>query len=136
NVLDTVLNNLLVTNKIALDPPVRTRVLLSTPLESFTVGRTIVLSLGLIDVLPGESSLAAVIARELGGILLGFKSNTMNAFSDRLLFADQEIFRQFTFRRSSSEDMQANRKAMELLKKSPYADQLPGAGLFLSALAS
>lgn len=135
-VLDTVLNNLLVTNNVAVDPPVRTRVLLSTPLEAFAVGNTIILSRGLIDVLPSEASLAAVIARELAGIVLGFKSTTMNAFSDRMLFEDQEIFNQFAFRRSSNEDLQANRKAMELLKKSPYAEQLPGVGLFLRALAA
>ncbi len=135
-VLDTVLNNLLVTNKISIDPPIRTRVLLTTPLESFTVGHTLLVSRGLIDVLPNEASLAAVIARELAGIVLGFKSNTMNAFSDRMLFEDQQIFRQFVFRRNTSEDMQANRKAMELLKNSPYADQLPAVGLFLKALAA
>jgi hypothetical protein len=135
-VLDTVLNNLLVTNKIAIDPPLRTRVLLTTPLESFTVGHTLVVSRGLIDVLPSEASLAAVIARELAGVLLGFKGNTMNAFSDRLLFDDQKILRQLTFRRSSNEDLQSNRKAMEILKNSPYADQLPGVGLFLKALVA
>ena len=134
-VLDTVLNNLVVTNQVAIDPPVRVRVMLTTPLESFTVGRTIVLSRGLVDVLPSEASLAAVIARELAGILLGYKSSTINAFSDRMLFEDQEIFRQFAFRRSPAEDLQANRKAMELLKKSPYSAQLPGVGLFLRALA-
>src|SRR4029077_3118866 len=46
------------------------------------------------------------------------------------------IFRQFAFRRSANEDLQANRKAVELLKNSPYSGQLPGVGLFLSALAS
>lgn len=135
-VLDTVVNNLLVTNKIAIDPPIRTRVLLTTPLESFTVGHTLLVSRGLIDVLPSEASLAAVIARELASIALGFKTNTMNAFSDRMLFEDQQIFRQFVFRRTSMEDVQANRKAMELLKNSPYADQLPGVGLFLKALVA
>ena len=136
NVLDTVLNNLIVTNKVAIDPPVRTRILLTTPLETFTVGRTILLSRGLIDVLPTEASLGAVIARELAGVLLGFKSSTVNAFSDRMLFEDQEIFRQFSFRRTAAEDLQANRKAIELLKNSPYAAQLPAVGLFLRALAA
>jgi hypothetical protein len=135
-VLDTVLNNLLVTNKIVVDPPLRTRVLLTTPLESFAVGHTLVVSRGFIDVLPSEASLAAVIARELAGVVLGFKSSTMNAFSDRMLFDDQKILRQFTFRRSANEDSQANRKAMEILKNSPYADQLPAVGLFLKALVA
>ena len=38
-VLDTVLNNLQATNDIALERPVRARVLLTSPLESFTVGQ-------------------------------------------------------------------------------------------------
>jgi len=134
-VLDTVLNNLMVTNKISVDPPIRTRVLLTTPLESFTVGHTLLVSRGLVDVLPSEASLAAVISRELAGIVLGFKTNTMNAFSDRMLFEDQQIFRQFVYRRTYSEDQQANKKAMEILKNSPYADQLPNVGLFLKALS-
>jgi len=135
-VLDTVLNNLLVTNKIVVDPPVRTRVLLTTPLESFAVGHTLFVSRGFIDVLPSEASLAAVIARELAAVVLGFKSSTMNAFSDRMLFADPQIFHQFSFRRSANEDLQANAKALEWLKNSPYADQLPNVGLFLTALAA
>src|SRR5579872_4396667 len=135
-VLDTVVNNLLVTNKVSVDPPIRTRVLLTTPLESFTVGHTLLVSRGLIDVLPSEASLAAVISRELASIVLGFKTNTMNAFSDRMLFDDQQIFRQFVFRRTANEDVQANRKAMELLKNSPYADQMASVGLFLKALVA
>jgi len=118
------------------DPPIRTRVLLTTPLESFTVGHTLLVSRGLIDVLPSEASLAAVISRELASIVLGFKTNTMNAFSDRMLFDDQQIFRQFVFRRTSNEDVQANKRAMELLKNSPYADQMGSVGLFLKALVA
>ena len=135
-VLDTVVNNLMVTNKISVDPPIRTRVLLTTPLEAFTVGHTLVVSRGLIDVLPSEATLAAVISRELAGIVLGFKTNTMNAFSDRMLFDDQQIFRQFVYRRTANEDLQANKRAMELLKNSPYTDQLPNVGLFLKALVT
>ena len=55
-VLETVLNNLIVTNDLVLDRPVQARVLLTSPLESFTVGQTIVVSRGLVDVLPDEAS--------------------------------------------------------------------------------
>src|SRR3989441_5448368 len=54
-VLDTVVNNLEVTNNIDLDPEVRCRVLMTTTLESFTIGHTVVLSRGLVDVLPDET---------------------------------------------------------------------------------
>ncbi|HEX8816575.1 MAG TPA: hypothetical protein VF753_13845, partial [Terriglobales bacterium] len=61
-VLDTVINNLIVTNNLVLARPVHARVMLTTPLETFSVGNTIVISRGLVDVLPDESSLAAVLA--------------------------------------------------------------------------
>ena len=53
-VLGTVLNNLEVTNNIYLDPPIRARVLLTTPLESIAVNHTILIRRGLIDVLEGN----------------------------------------------------------------------------------
>jgi hypothetical protein len=57
-VLETVLNNIVVTNKLNLERPLHCRILLTSPLESFTIGHTIVFSRGLIDVLPDEASLA------------------------------------------------------------------------------
>src|SRR5580704_13579552 len=67
-VLETVVNNLEVTNDIDIQPEVRCRVLMTSTLESFTIGHTIVLSRGLIDVLPDEASLAAIVAHELGHV--------------------------------------------------------------------
>src|SRR6516162_7504752 len=63
-VLETVANNLEVTNSLDIQPDVRCRVLMTSTLESFTMGHTIVLSRGLIDVLPDEASLAAILAHE------------------------------------------------------------------------
>src|SRR3984885_9795004 len=70
-VLMTVVNNLLVTNNIDLQSDVRCRVLLTSPLESFTIGHTIVISRGLLDVLPDEASLAMMLAHEVSHIVLG-----------------------------------------------------------------
>src|SRR6266852_1967278 len=53
-------------NSIDVDTEVRCRVLTTSTLESFTIGHTIVLSRGLIDVLPDEASLATMLAHELG----------------------------------------------------------------------
>src|SRR2546429_674609 len=63
-VLETVVNNLEVTNDLDIQPEVRCRVLMTSTLESFTLGHSIVLSRGLIDVLPDEASLAAILAHE------------------------------------------------------------------------
>ncbi len=133
-VLDTVVNNLEVTNNLDIDPEVRCRVMMTTTLESFTLGHTIVLSRGLIDVLPDEASLATVIAHELGHVVLGHRMDTTYAFFDQLLVDDKDTFRHFGFARTNEEEQAASAKAVELLNKSPYKDQLGNAVLFLSAL--
>jgi len=135
-VLDTVVNNLLVTNDLNVVPEVRTRVLLTTPLESFTVGHTIVISRGLLDTLPDEASLAAILAHELAHIALGQQIDTKFAFSDRIFFDDEAILQKFRMARSLPEEEAANTKALEMLGKSPYKDKLGQAGLFLKALAN
>jgi len=133
-VLETVVNNLEVTNNLDIDPEVHCRVLMTTTLESFTLGHTIVLSRGLIDVLPDEASLATVIAHELGHVVLGHRMDTTYAFFDQLLVDDKETFRHFGFARTPEEEQAASTKAIELLNKSPYKDQLGNANLFLTAL--
>ncbi len=133
-VLGTVVNNLLVTNNIDLQGDYRCRVLLTAPLESFTIGHTIVVSRGLLDVLPDEASLAMVLAHELSHILLGHRLDTELAFSDKLFFPDQDSFQRLDFRRSAADEAAADAKALDLLKNSPYKDKLGDAGLFLKAL--
>lgn len=135
-VMDTVVNNLEVTNNIDLDPDVRCRVLMTSTLESFTVGHTIVLSRGLIDVLPDEASLAAILSHELAHAVLGHRLDSQYAFFDQLLVDDKETFRHFGFARTPEEEHQASVKALQLLNNSPYKNQLANAGLFLQALDS
>jgi Zn-dependent protease with chaperone function len=133
-VLETVINNLEITNKLDIQPEVRARVLLTTPLESFTVGHTVVISRGLLDVLPDEASLAMVLAHELGHIVLGHRLDTKYAFGDRLVFPDEDTFARIQFARDPQQQEAADKKAVELLQNSPYKDKLGGAGLFLRAL--
>ena len=133
-VLETVANNLEITNNINIQPEVRCRVLLTTPLESFTVGNTIVISRGLLDVLPDESSLAMVISHELAHIALGHSINTKYAFSDRMIFPDEQVIQKISMQHNEAEQEAADKKAVELLRNSPYKDKLSNAGLFLRAL--
>ncbi len=133
-VLQTVVNNLIVTNNVVVEPEVRTRVLLTSPLESFTIGHTIVVSRGLLDVLPDEASLAMVLAHELSHIVLGHRLDTKFAFNDRMLFPDENTFQRMDFARDSADEEAADKKALELLEHSPYKDKLGNAGLFLKAL--
>jgi Peptidase family M48 len=133
-VLETVVNNLEVTNNLDTEPAVRCRVLMTSTLESFTIGHTIVLSRGLVDVLPDEASLAAILAHELGHVVLGHRMGTQFAFFNRLRFDEKETFRHFGFTRTPGEEQAATQKGIELLKKSPYKDHLGNAQLFLQAL--
>jgi hypothetical protein len=133
-ILQTVVNNLEVTNNIDLPRPVRTRVLLTAPLETFSVGNTIVISRGLVDVLPDEASLAAVLAHELAHIVLGHNLGSKFAFNDRMLFNDASTYQNLGFKHIPEEELAADKKAIEILKNSPYAQKLDSVGLFLKAL--
>jgi len=134
HILQTVVNNLEVTNNIDLPRPVRTRVLLTSPLETFSVGNTIVISRGLIDVLPDEASLAAVLSHELAHIVLGHNLGSKYAFNDRMLFSDDSTYENLGFKHIPEEETAADKKAIDLLKNSPYAQKLDNVGLFLKAL--
>ncbi|MDT8070458.1 MAG: M48 family metalloprotease [Terriglobia bacterium] len=133
-VLETVVNNLEITNNIDVQPAVHCRVLLTTPLETFTIGHTIVISRGLLDTLPDEATLAAVLAHELAHIVLGHRLDTRYAFSDRMLFSDELTFQKFDLRHPEADEEAADKKAFELLQNSPYKDKLQSVGLFLRQL--
>jgi len=153
--LQTVVNNLEITNNV--DVPVRTRVLLTTPLETFSVGNTIVISRGLVDVLPDEASLAAMLAHELAHIVLGHNVDNKFAFRDQANLAsalaqglahigarhklgsddefnDDPAYQDIVFRHSPEEEQAADKETIELLKNSPYAQKLDNLALFLKAL--
>ena len=132
--LETVVNNLEVTNNLDIQPEVRCRVLMTSTLESFTMGHTIVLSRGLVDVLPDEASLATILAHELGHVVLGHRMDTQFAFLNRLRFDEKETFRHFYFARTLEEEQAAKQKGMELLRNSPYKEQSGTGQVFLQAL--
>ena len=133
-VLEAVVNNLAVTNNLDIMPEVRCRVLMTSTLESFTLGHTIVLSRGLIDVLPDEASLASILAHELGHVVLGHRMDSQFAFFNRVRFDEKETFRHFDFARTPEEEQAAKLKGTELLSNSPYREQSGTAQLFLQAL--
>src|SRR5580658_1271563 len=133
-VLATVVNNMMVTNNLDIQPEIHCRVLMTTPLESFTIGHTIVVSRGMIDVLPDEAALAMILTHELSHIVLGHHLNTKLSFNDRMFFPDERTFERMDFARDKGEEEAADKKAIELLNNSPYKDKLTNAGLFLKAV--
>jgi hypothetical protein len=132
--LETVVNNLEVTNNLDIEPEIRCQVLMTSTLESFTMGHTIVVSRGLLDVLPDEASLAAILAHEVGHVVLGHRIDTQFAFLNQMRFNEKETFHHFYFARTPEEELAAKQKGAELLKNSPYKEQTATAQAFLQAL--
>ncbi|HXO05673.1 MAG TPA: hypothetical protein VN884_08585 [Candidatus Sulfotelmatobacter sp.] len=133
-VLETVVNNLEVTNNLDIQPDVHCRVMLTGTLEMFSIGHTIVLSRGLIDVLPDEASLATMLAQELADIILTKPSTDQWGFNDTTTVTATEALGHFSFKDTPEQVHQDGEKALELLKNSPYKDKLSSAGLFLKQL--
>ena len=133
-VLETVVNNIEVTNNLDIQPDVRCRVMLTGTLEMFSIGHTIVLSRGLIDVLPDEASLATMLAQELADIILTKPSTDQWGFNATTTVTATEALGHFSFKDSPEQIQQDSQKAVELLKNSPYKDKLASAGLFLKQL--
>jgi hypothetical protein len=135
--LEILVNNIEVGNNLDIQPEIRCRVLLTSTLESFSIGHTIIMSRGLIDVLPDNASFATMLAQEMAHIVLGHKVDTQYAFFDRVLaFDEKQTFQHFGFARTKEEDEAASVKAAELLHNSIYKDQLAIPGLFLGELQS
>ena len=133
HILETVVNNLLITNNLDI-AGVRCRVLLTTPLESFVIGRTIVVSRGLLDVLPDEATLAAVLSHELAHIVLQQSLAVEVASQFSLPFSDLKIFARMNFRFDPAQEAAAEKKGQELFSKSPYQNNVGNVALFLQAL--
>jgi hypothetical protein len=131
-VLNTVVNNLIVSAHLNIDA--HCRVLLTTPIETFSAGHTIIISRGLIDVLPDEAGLALVLAGELSHVVLGHRTQTQFAFNNQTMLSDVELWQRFRFQRPPEELAEAGKKTIEIMRASPYQNTA-NAGLFLKALA-
>jgi hypothetical protein len=110
--------------------------MLASTLESFSLAYTIVLSRGLIDVMPDEASLATILAHELAHIALGQKIDAKYAFNDRMQISDEQLLASLEITRDRKDEAEADAKGIEFLKNSPYKDKLGQAGLFLQAAAA
>ncbi|HEX4066187.1 MAG TPA: hypothetical protein VHZ09_09185 [Acidobacteriaceae bacterium] len=134
--LEQVTNNIIITNKLVLPSDIHVRVILTEPLESLAVGNTILLSKGLVDVLPNEPALAAVICFQLAHIVTGHHIDTRYAFNDRLLFPDSATFQRITMNHSVADDEEAAKRAVDLFRHSNYGPQAAEAGIFFEQLES
>ena len=133
-VMEAVVNNIEVGNNLDIEPEVHCRTLLTSTLESFTIGHTIVLSRGLLDTLPDEASLAVMLAQDLAD-LMKLKNDTDRwGFNDETIVPTVEAMRHFSFNESQADLEDANKRAVVFLKNSIYKDKLQSAGLFMKQL--
>jgi hypothetical protein len=130
-VLDTVASNLEVTNNLNIEPRIRCRVLTTATFDLFAVGHVIVVSRGLLDVLPDEATLATMLAQEFGDIIVSRAPADRYAFYDIVQLPTLDALRRFSFRVDAREREASHQKAIALLRNSPYKDKLSSAGLFL-----
>jgi hypothetical protein len=135
-VLETVTNNIIIGNKLNLPGDIHCRVMLTTPLESLAVGNTILVSKGLIDVLPTEEDLAAILSFQLAHIVLGHHIDTRYAFNDRLLFPDEATFERINMNHTPADNDAAAKKAMDLFNGSVYHDKSASVSLFYQQLTA
>lgn len=133
-VLDTIVKNLEITNSLPNQVDLHCRVLLSTNLEMFSVGDTIVLSRGLIDVVPDEPTMAALLAHGMADAMVSKPYQAQYAFSDIMRLTATEVLRHLSFKEEKTEATANSVKALEFLKNSPYASELGHAGLFFAQL--
>jgi hypothetical protein len=133
-ILDQIVINLQVPNNLAFTDQIHTRVLLTSTIETTTVGNTILISKGLIDSLPNEPAIASVVAMELAHIAMGHHIDTRYAFNDRLMFPDTATFQRIDMYHTDHDNAEASKRAMEYLQASLYKDQLPDAGLYYAQL--
>ncbi len=135
-ILEQITNNIIIGNQLQLPSDIHCRIMLTQPLESLAVGNTILLSKGLVDVLPSEEDLAAAISFQLAHIVLGHHIDTRYAFNDRLLFPDEAAFERINMNHNATDNAAAAKKAVELFNNSVYKDKAGNVGLFFAEVQS
>ncbi len=105
-------------------PEIACRVLLTTPAEIFSIDDTVVISRGLLNLVPDRPTLAGLLAREVGHIMLGHsRRNTLNPV--RVFEESRRTdFRGFGIQYSAVEEALAIQRARSLLKSTAYPESL------------
>jgi hypothetical protein len=143
-ILEALANNILAYNNIPLDRPIKVRTLLTEPLESLSVGDTILLSKGLIDTTAVPTAdgaqqmgnLNALLAFQVAHIVLGHHIDTKYAFSDRLMFPTESAFEKLPMHHTDADNVAAAKKAMELLSVKELEGGEQYFSLYLQQLAA
>jgi len=140
--LEALAGNILAYNNITLTRPIRCRTMLTQPLESLSIGNTIVISKGLLDTTGIVSqdgaqqmgNLNAILAFQIAHIILAHRLDTKYAFNDRLLFPTTSVFNRIPMHHTDADNEAAAKKAVELLNAKELEGGQQYFGLYLQQL--
>ena len=142
--LELLANNILAYNKIATDRPIKVRTLLTEPLETLSVGNTILISKSLLDTTAVPSAdgkqaeqqgdLNTLLSFQIAHILLGHHIDTKFAFNDHLMFPQESAFEHIPMHHTDEENVAAAKKAIELMSVADLSDGQKYFGLYLQQL--
>lgn len=142
--LELLANNILAYNKIPIDRPLKVRTLLTEPLETLSVGNTILISKSLLDTTAVPSAdgkqaeqqgdLNALLAFQIAHVLLGHHIDTKFAFNDHLMFPQESAFQHIPMHHTDEENVAAAKKAVELLSVADLSGGQQYFGLYLQQL--
>jgi len=132
--LNAIIQRITTTSKVN-PKDITCRVLLTTPAESFSVGNVVILSRGLLDIVPNESVLAVLIARQVAHVVLGQSNGPSRAFHDGIFeLQGRSDFPGLGIQRTPDQETAADQEAVVLLNGSPYRDAIETTKMFLSQL--
>ena len=112
---------------------VRVHILMTTPIELFSVGNDIVVSRGLLNIVPNRSILVGLLAREMVHVMQRTRSTLPNAaevFDDRR----SSDFHGFAAGPKGTAAEENHRACLEVFAGTPYADSIDEAESFLEEL--
>jgi Peptidase family M48 len=135
--LDGIVEEIAESNHLHL-PQIRCRVLLTTPIEMFHVGNTIIVSRGLLEMVPDKDTLAVFLAHELAHILQDGSAGVPVEYTRSLFEYDGTgDFPGLVAVRSSDErETAAAIETCKLLGDSPYLTSMDRASAFVSRLVA
>jgi Peptidase family M48 len=132
--LQRIVANIVAANHLSLRREVQCRVLLTSNLESAALGHTIVLSRGLLEFLPNEAVLAAVLAHNLAHISSADSQNANVSVENAPISDPREVSRQLSFEHSAKEEAQANSLEQQWIQQLPYSNSSDAVREFALAL--
>ena len=124
-----------ITNAAGIGKSIHCRVLLTTPLEAMAMGHTIIVSRGLLNVVPDDAVLALVLARQIARVELDFLGHPSQDLRRSIFDSpDKHDFGGFGIRDDVETRRAADSRARFLLSGTRYASATSQSDAFLARL--